>query len=57
MGLALYHTPREIKNIYKGLPWWLSDKESSPNAGVKGSIPNQEDPTCGGATKTMCCSY
>ena len=27
-----------------GLPWWLSGKEASCNAGAAGSIPGWEDP-------------
>ena len=35
---------------FKGLPWWLSGKESSCNAGDIGSIPGLGDPLKGMAT-------
>ena len=35
---------------FKGLPWWLSGKESSCNAGDMDSIPGSEDPLKGMAT-------
>lgn len=36
-----------------GLPWWLSDKDSPPNAGDTGLISDQEDPTCLRRTKPV----
>ena len=45
----------EIDTDTKGLPWWLSRKESACNAGAKGGtrfwFPGQEDPLEDGRTK------
>lgn len=41
----------DLRRSWLGASWWLTDEESSANAGETGSIPDVGNPTCRGATK------
>ena len=49
-------TPR-LKNVFIGLPWWLSGKESAWMQETCVWSLFQEDPTCLGETKPVCHNY